>query len=198
MTGKVISNDKNRSFSGTQPARVPVCKVIKTVLLALLLLAGPVASFPTGGDQAKKDEMKSYSDDFARREQARLEFEKGKLYFEDESYDLARRHLQAVLKVDREHLGARYYLALVENRCGEHKLAIEHFTAIYNKEPHYKELSFEMAVSHLELKQCDEARTWLERYLKKNPKSKKALKLRGKIKDCLKKQEKTGGQQQQL
>ncbi len=195
MSGKVISNDRSRCFSGAQPARAPVGKAIKPVLLALLLLAGLAAPFPTHGAETKKDGMQSYSDDFARREQARLEFEKGKLYFEDESYDLARRQMQAALKLDHEHLAARYYLGLVESRCGEHKLAIEHFTAIYKKEPYYRELSFEMAVSHLELGKCDEAWTWLERYLKKNPKSKKALKLRKKIKDCLKKQEKTGGQQ---
>ncbi len=193
MSVKAISNDKSSCFPGTLPAKSPVGKAAMLIFLALFFPAVPAAVYPAVAEDTQNDEMQDYSDDFARSEQVSLELEKGKLYFEDESYDLARRHLLAVLRLDREHLEARYYLGLLESRCKEHKLAIEYFTAIYKKEPQYRELSFEMAFSHLELGQCNEARNWIDRYLKKNPKSKKALKLSRKIKDCLKKQEKRGG-----
>ena len=197
MSGKALFPIKSRFFPAVPPALPQLSWTAGPILLALLLLlTGPAEAFPA--DEAEtQDKLKPYGDEFARKELARQEFVKGKLYYEDKSYELARRQMQAVLKLVHEHVDARYYLGLVESRCGEHKLALEHFLTVYKKKPRHRELYFEMAASHLALGQCDEARTWLERYLKQKPESEKAGKLRKKIKDCLKKEEKSGGQTRQ-
>jgi len=197
MSGKTRFPIKGRCAPGVPPALPRLGAAAGPVLLALLLLlTGPAAAFPA--DEAEtRDKLKPYGDELVRKELARMEFAKGKLYFEDKFYEPARRQMQAALKLDREHVDARYYLGLVESRCGEHKLALEHFLMIYKKKLRHRELCFEIAYSHLALGQCAEARTWLERYLKQKPESEKAGKLRKKIRDCLKKEEKSGGQKRQ-
>ncbi|MEA2063183.1 MAG: tetratricopeptide repeat protein, partial [Gemmatimonadota bacterium] len=171
----------SHNAAGTQAAWV--------LIFAVFLLT--VYTSPGRADE--KDLRKSYSEKFMRQEKARLEFEKGKTFFEDKAYNLARKQMETAIQLDREHLDARYYLGLVESRCGEYKLALEHFTRIYKTGFRHRDLLLDMASCHLALGSCDKAERWLKRYLKHKPKSKKALQIGLKIKDCMKKMEKPGG-----
>ncbi|MBN2290453.1 MAG: tetratricopeptide repeat protein [Candidatus Glassbacteria bacterium] len=172
------------------PSGPPAGRVFRAFLFALLFSGFAAPDAPArAGDELPQ----GYSEDFLRRQQAITEFEKGKRYFEDGSYDLARSQMLKVLELDREHLEARYYLGLVESRCGAHKLAVEHFMVIYRKKPRFKGLLYELASSHLALGHCDEARDWLDRHLKTDPKSKKAVEMGKKIKDCKKRLENSDG-----
>ena len=166
---------------------------VAIILLSAMLVPVPTLNQNALKAQSRDSELKNYSQKFALSQQAEEEYKKGKHYYEDDSYELARNHMVTALRLDHEHLGARYYLGLVESSCRHHSLAIEHFLAVYKKEPHYQELSLELAASHLELGRCTEARTWLDRHLKTKPESKKTRELDKKIKDCKKRQEKSGG-----
>ena len=163
------------------------------IIFSLLLITVPSPNLHTLRAQSRDSELKGYSDKFINSQQAQEEFIKGKLYYEDESYELARNHMIAALRLDNKHLGARYYLGLVEGRCGHHSLSIEHFLAVYKLEPRYEELFLELAAGSLALGRCDKARIWLDRHLKIKPESKKTRELGRKIKDCKNRQEKRGG-----
>ncbi|MFC1614201.1 hypothetical protein ACFL5K_02775 [Gemmatimonadota bacterium] len=194
MTEKPKS-DKSIYLCGTQQAVRPLVVSTKILLISFSLLWVCGILCPVDGAETQNEDYSGYSKEVKRHEQSLREFKKGKLFFEEESYDLACKQMKLVLQLDKEHLEARYYLGLVESRFGAHKLALEHFMFIYKKKPHFKKLSFETASSHLALGNCAEAHTWLERYLKTESDSKETKNLSKKIKDCLKREEKRGGQQ---
>jgi tetratricopeptide (TPR) repeat protein len=194
MTEKPKS-DKIIYLCGTEQAVRPLVVSTKILLISFTLLWVCGILCPVAGAETINEDYDGFSKEVKQHAKSLREFKKGKLFFEEESYDLARKQILLALQLDNEHLEARYYLGLVESRCGAHKLALGHFMFIYKKKPHFKKLSFETASSHLALGNCAEARTWLDRYLKTESDSKETKSLGKEIKNCLKREEKRGGQQ---
>ena len=157
MTVKPKSGN-SQCLYGAVPAAGQCVFPIKILLISFSLLWICGILCPVIGAENQNDEYDIYSDKLKRSELSILAFKKGKQFYEDGSYDLARSQMQLALQLDKEHLEARYYLGLVESRCGEHKLALEHFKFVYKKKPHFKKLSLEMASSHVELGNCTESR----------------------------------------
>jgi len=119
-----------------------------------------------------------------RNEQAARALRRGKSYLKDKAWKQARRELNQALELNIDLTEARFCLGLVERGEGNHKLAIQQFEAVYSKDTDYKEICLELARSHLEAGNCEEAENWLKRHLERNDSSKQTLDLDRKIKRC--------------
>jgi tetratricopeptide (TPR) repeat protein len=136
--------------------------------------------------------LKGFNEKIIRHEKALQALEKGKAFLNDGEYDLARKAFVSALELDKELIEARYCLGLVEIKAGNPRLALEHFIEVYKKKSDWKELCLKIADTHLRLGECDHAKTWLARHLKRNSPTEETRRLDQEIKKCLAKGEKRG------
>jgi tetratricopeptide (TPR) repeat protein len=136
--------------------------------------------------------LKGFNEKIVRHEKALQALEKGKAFLDDGECDLARKAFVNALELDKELIEARYCLGLVEIKAGNPRLALEHFIGIYKKKPDWKNLCLKIADTHLRLGECDQAKSWLARHLKRNSSTEETRRLDQEIKKCLAKGEKRG------
>lgn len=169
---------------GIVAARLP-----KAVFCLLIFLSAFSYCISVRADETEK-KLKGFSEKFIRQEKAIQALERAKVFLEEKSLDLARKELVSALKLDSELIEARYVLGLLEMEAGNYKLALDHLTEVYKKKPDQKGLHLQIVRSYLALGDCLQAKTWLERHLKTNPKSEQTDKLELEIKKCQAKEEK--------
>lgn len=145
---------------------------------------------PACGAEDENKNVKGFDQDIVRREKALTALRRGKAYLEDKSYRQARREFTEALKLNVDLNEARFGLGLVENGSGNHKLALQHFLAVYERDPKIENICLEIARTELALGECSEARSWLERQIEREGKSKETAKLDKEIAGCLRRQEK--------
>lgn len=154
------------------------------------MLCGGVVLSGAFSDDTDKD-LKGFNEDMLQLEKARRAVERGKIYFQDKSYEKARREFTTALQLDADYIEARFCLGLVERKTGNYKLSVEHFKAVYKKKPDYRGLCLEFARSYLALEECAEAESWLKRHKERNTDFAKELqKLEREIKKCFTQMEK--------
>ncbi len=158
---------------------------LASALVIMLLAVAPAAA-----SQEAKHDFKGFDEQLMRRDMARRALAKGRTYFEDKSYDLARESLTEALRLHEDLHEARFCLGLTEYRDGKFKLAVAQFESLYKRQPSYPMLCLELARGYLALQECTVAHRWLKKHLIREEKSKKSDKLKREIAKCAKDQEK--------
>ena len=174
----------HRLFGISQP---PVASWTSLLLCVLLGLSLPPVTI---GAEENKELEKGYKQEIVRHEKAVEALRQGKTYLKDKSFDQARREFTQALKLDIGLVEARFCLGLVESASGNHKLALEHFKAVYDKDPATPDIRLEFTLTYLALGDCSAARLWLNRLIEHQGKSKETTKLERDISRCQRRQEK--------
>jgi tetratricopeptide (TPR) repeat protein len=164
-------------------------------LLLLLALTSAASLFQAARceDNTEKD-LKVYRQEVANHELALRALDRGKEFLADKSYDQARKEFDRALTLDVNLHEARFSLGLVNKETGGYKVALAHFYKVYSKNPGYESVCQQMAECFMALGDCGQAGIWLDRQLKRDPRTKQAAELKRRLKDCYAGQEKRLGQ----
>ncbi len=178
--------DSAASEHGRPVSRRRVLSLLPALACGWLAL-WPAASARPADDAA--NDMKGFSPEMVRREQARRAVERGRAFLADKALRPAREEFLSALKLVPDDDEARLWLGRLELLAGNHRLALEHFLRIYRVHPSLEPIRLELARTCLAMGRCAEARHWLDNYLAAHPDSGEGQALRRQIERCQEQEE---------